>query len=202
MRRILPSLALGLVLAVAAIALPGCTHYAGPAHAIEPSTIVENEGWQRVPQMTLVHQSGESDCGLAAVAMVLGRWSRPTGLAEVRASAPPVGEGLRARQVRDLLRARGLRAFVIEGSLADLEHEIAAGRPVVVGTLKRLTDRTARSHYEVVVAIHRDRHRVVTLDPSLGWRETTYEGFESEWKLSGHTAIVALPPGEWHYAAR
>ncbi len=176
---------------------PGCVHYAGPSRATSPSEIAEGDGWQRVPQMMLVHQDGDADCGVAAVAMVLARWTRPTGLAEVRASVPPVGAGLRARQMRDALRARGLRAFVIEGSLADLEHEIAAGRPVVVGTLKRLSDRQARTHFEVVVAIHPARHLLVTLDPSLGWRESTYAGFESEWSLSGHTAIVTLPPPEW-----
>lgn len=200
-RRILPSLALGLALAFVALATPGCVRYTGPAHAIEPSTIVAGDGWERVPQMALVRQVGEADCGVAAVAMVLARWTRPTGLAEVKASAPPIGRGLRAGQVRDLLRARGLRAFVIEGHIEDLEHEIAAGRPVVVGTLKQVSDRKARSHYEVVVAIHRERRRVVTLDPSLGWRESTYEGFESEWKLSGHTAIVTLPPPEWKLTA-
>jgi ABC-type bacteriocin/lantibiotic exporter with double-glycine peptidase domain len=200
LHRALPSLVLGLALAFAAVALPGCVHYTGPAHAISPSTISEGDGWKRVPQMALVRQEDESDCGVAAVAMVLARWTRPTGLAEVRASAPPVGSGLRAGQVRDMLRSRGLRAFVIEGRIDDLVHEIEAGRPVVVGTGKMVSDRRARSHFEVVVAIHPARRQVVTLDPSLGWRESSYEGFESEWKLSGHTAVVALPPGEWHYA--
>jgi len=196
--RITPALvALALTLAAA-----GCTHYAGPARPIEPSTIVENDGWRRVPQMMLVRQRDASDCGVAAVAMVLARWSRPTGLAEVRAAAPPVGNGLRARDLRDLLRARRLRAFVIEGRMADLEHEVAAGRPVIVGTLKRLSDRRARSHFEVVVALHPERKLVVTLDPSLGWRQSSYAGFEAEWALSGHATIVTLPPGEWQYAAR
>src|SRR5690242_19662488 len=95
-RRLLPSLALGLALALVAVATPGCVHYTGPAHAIEPSTIVEGDGWERVPQMALVRQVGEADCGVAAVAMVLARWTRPTGLAEVKASAPPIGRGLRA----------------------------------------------------------------------------------------------------------
>ena len=182
---------LGLLVLLGASA---CVRYAGPARSIEPSQIVAGDGWQRVPQMTLVRQHGDADCGAAAVAMVVGRWTQPTGVAEVRASAPPSQGGLRARDLRDLLRARGLRAFVIAGSFADIEHEVGAGRPVVVGTLKRLSDRRARSHFEVVVAIHPARRLVVTLEPALGWRQSSYAGFESEWAGSGHTAIVTLPP--------
>ena len=184
------------LLALLALALSSgaCVHYSGATTPIAPETIVAEDGWTRVPQMMLVQQEGDADCGVAAIAMVLGRWTRPTGLAEVRAAAPRVGKGLHAGELRDVLRARGLRSFVIAGTLADLEHEIRAGRPVVVGTIKPLSDRQARSHFEVVVAIHPERRLVVTLDPSLGWRQASYAGFEREWAGSGKTAIVTLPP--------
>jgi predicted double-glycine peptidase len=182
-----------VVVALCAALAGGCVRYAGPARTISPSEIAESDGWRRVPQMTLVRQQHDAECGVAAVAMVLGRWLGPTDLASVLASVPTLGKGLRARQIRDLLRARGLRSFVIAGTFADLEHEVSAGRPVVVGTLKRLSDRTARSHYEVVVAVHPERQLVVTLDPSLGWRQSSYAGFDSEWSLSGRTTIVTLP---------
>jgi ABC-type bacteriocin/lantibiotic exporter with double-glycine peptidase domain len=178
---------------LAVLTAGGCVRYAGASQPISPDHLA-GEGWQRVPDMELVRQEAEADCGAAAVAMVLARWIAPTTVADVRAKAPPIGKGFNARVLRDLLRGRGLRAFVIEGRIGDLEHEVSAGRPVVVGTLKPLSDKEARAHYEVVVAVHPQRKLVVTLDPALGWRQSSYAGFEKEWSGSGHTAIVTLPP--------
>jgi predicted double-glycine peptidase len=186
----------GLPFAIAFVAVlmaGGCVGYVGASRPISPDHVLAGEGWQRVPDIELVRQEGEADCGAAAVAMVLSRWTTPTTVAQVRADAPPMGKGFHAQVLRDLLRGRGLRAFVIEGKMTDLEHEVGAGRPVVVGTLKPVSNDKARAHYEVVVAVHRQRKLVVTLDPALGWRESSYAGFEKEWSGSGHTAIVALP---------
>lgn len=173
----------------------GCSpRYIGPSRPIEPAALAIADGWTAVPNMKLVAQQESFDCGTAAAVIVLRRWELPATLAELASIAPKVDQyGLRARDVRDLLRARGLRSFVIEGHVTDIEHEITAGRPVVVGTLKRISDQRVRSHFEVVAAVNIERRRIVTLDPALGWRQSSYVEFEQEWSLSHHATIVTLP---------
>jgi hypothetical protein len=107
------------------------------------------------------------------------------------AKAPP--GGATARGLRDELRRHRMRAYVLDGTLVDLERELTAGRSVIVGTIKQVGD-TQVSHFELVVALHRDQRRVVTLDPAAGLRESPLAGFEAEWARARHTTIVALPP--------
>jgi hypothetical protein len=180
-----------------AAALTGCAGYRGPGRAVEPG-VLRAPGWLPARSTPLLRQRRPDDCGLAAAAMVLHAWHR-AGWSAVRAAQPP-RRGLRARELRDLLRRHGLRAFVIAGTLTDLEHELGAGRPVVVGTIKRVERRRARRHFEVVVAVHPAQQRIVTLDPAAGWRQFSYRGFLEEWSPSGHTMVVALPgtPGGQH----
>lgn len=183
-----------LIAALATVVLAiGCApYYAGSARRFDP-TELSAPGWVRVTGMREIRQDGASDCGPAAVAMVLARWDRPVELAALRRQIPVPDGGLKANDLRTLLRAHGLRAFVVEGAMADLEHELAAGRPVIVGTVKPVDRRTVLHHFEVVVALHADSGRVVTLDPSGGWRELSVDEFTVQWAASGHTAVVALP---------
>jgi hypothetical protein len=143
----------------------------------------------RVDGVREVRQRERDDCGVAAVTMVLSRMAP-----EASPPAPrvPAG-GLRAGELRDLLRDEGLRAFVIEGTVADLEHELAAGRPVIVGTITPISRKKAFHHFEVVVAYHREERRVATIDPAAGWRIHGLDDFVARWGASGHTAVVALP---------
>jgi hypothetical protein len=177
---------------VAALASACAGGYQGPARSVSPA-VVEQPGWLRAERVGFVAQRGEEDCGLAAAAMIVAHHGGGHG--DLLRRAPPPG-GLSALRVRTLLRQHGLRAFVIAGELADLEHELAAGRPVVVGTVKRVDRRRGRPHYEVVVALDPVRRQVVTLDPAVGWRQSSYAGFLSEWGPARRTAIVALPPPE------
>jgi ABC-type bacteriocin/lantibiotic exporter with double-glycine peptidase domain len=170
----------------------GCVrHYAGTARLFDPAELA-GPGWVYAPGMREILQEDKDDCGPATVAMVLARWERATTLEELRRTPVPDG-GLTAADLRTLLRDHGLRAFVIEGSVADLEHELSAGRPVIVGTVKPVDQRRSLRHFEVVVAIHHDAGRVVSLDPSGGWRELPLATFVEQWAASGHTTVVALP---------
>ena len=148
---------------VVVVAGPGCVRYTGPARSVSPAA-VESPGWLRATGVPVLRQRGAEDCGRAAAAMVSGRW-RP-GVA-LPAGKVPRG-GLRGVDVRQLLRAQGLAAFVIKGELADLEHELGLGRPVIVGTVKALSDGRALTHFEVMVALHPEQHQMVTLDPATG----------------------------------
>ena len=174
---------------VVVVAGPGCVRYTGPARSVSPAA-VESPGWLRATGVPVLRQRGAEDCGRAAAAMVSGRW-RP-GVA-LPAGKVPRG-GLRGVDVRQLLRAQGLAAFVIKGELADLEHELGLGRPVIVGTVKALSDGRALTHFEVVVALHPEQHQVVTLDPAAGWRQSSYQGFVSEWSRARYSAVVTLGP--------
>jgi len=180
---------LALALALGAGCVP---RYAGLARAFDPAELA-GDGWVRARGVPQVRQQGLDDCGPAAVTMVLGFWQLPANLDQVRKQLPIPDGGLRAVDVRTLLRRRGLRAFVIEGTIADLEHELAAGRPVIVGTTKAVDRRRVRSHYEVVVAYHPGERRIVTLDPAAGWQVSPLDGFLLEWGASERTTIVALP---------
>lgn len=179
-----------VIAAVLAAAIgAGCVQrYTGPARDFDPA-LLRDDGWVRVDGVPEVRQDDVDDCGPAALAMVLGYWQRTPRLGDLEI---PKG-GMHAADLRTVLRDHGLRAFVIEGSIADLEHELAAGRPVIVGTMKAVSRKKVRSHYEVVVAYHPVEKRVVTLDPAAGWRVTPLDGFLIEWGASENTAIVAVP---------
>ncbi len=183
-----------LIAAIVTVVLAGgCVrHYAGTARVFDPAELAD-PGWIRVAGMREIRQDDEDDCGPAAVAMVLARWQRATSLEQLRERIPVPEGGLVAADLRTLLRDHGLRAFVLEGSMTDLEHELAAGRPVIVGTVKPVDRRRALRHFEVVVALHTGAGRVVTLDPSGGWRELPVDVFAKQWAASGHTTVVALP---------
>jgi ABC-type bacteriocin/lantibiotic exporter with double-glycine peptidase domain len=181
------------VLAVAALTC-ACPRVQTPARDFDPAAMQQDDGWVRVPGVPVVRQRDVKDCGAAVAAMVLGFHRHRVTLDELAREIPIPKQGLAARDVRILLKKRGLRAYVIEGTLADLEHELAAGRPVIVGTTKAISRRRVLTHYEVVVAYHPEKREVVTLDPAEGWRVSPLDGFELEWAASEHTAIVALPP--------
>jgi ATP-binding cassette, subfamily B, bacterial len=181
--------------ALAAALVGGCAApYVGAARSFDPSGLRE-PGWLRARGVPEVRQASLDDCGLAVASMVLGHWGRPRSLEALRATAPVPAGGLAARQVRDLLRQAGLRAFVIAGTMEDLAHELQAGRPLIVGTVKPHDRKKVRAHYEVVVAYHPARQEVVTLDPAEGWRVSPLDGFVREWAAAEHTTIVALPGG-------
>ena len=83
--------------------------------------------------------------------MVLAHFGFPASLAEVVAGSTRDG-GVRAGDLRDLARAKGLSAFVVAGTFADLFEQLGHGRPVRSASPSRYGGR-ALAHYEVVVAI-------------------------------------------------
>ena len=181
-------------LAVATLgALAACTSYTGSARDFAPARLQQEPGWVAVRAPALRTQRTENECGLAAAAMLLDYWQRAVTLEQLRAEAGPLPErGIKASRLRQLVRARGLMAFLVHGKIADLEHELARGRPIMVGLVKPY-GRTGLAHYEIVVAIHRARQIVVTLDPAAGWRQNSFRGFLSEWKPARWLTMVAFP---------
>ncbi len=168
----------------------GC--YTGAARSVSPREIARDPSWLLVRDVPFARQEGDKDCGAAALAMVLQHWGLPVSGAEVRAAHPGSGaRGLRAGELRDFSRARGLEAFVIEGQIADITRELERARPVIVGLGKPHAGKVY-AHYEVVVGLHRARRRILTLDPARGWRESSLEGFAAEWAPARQLLLVVF----------
>jgi ABC-type bacteriocin/lantibiotic exporter with double-glycine peptidase domain len=171
------------VRAWALLALAGC--YAGSARSVAPATVDADPGWVRVRGVPFVGQRGESDCGPAALAMVLRFWG-VAGTLEAAGAAT-------AGELRDFARGRGLQAFLIKGNPQDLRDELARGRPLIVGLGKQVGRKTL-GHFEVLVGYHSGRKSFLTLDPASGWRENSAEGFAREWAVADQLLLIVLPP--------
>jgi ABC-type bacteriocin/lantibiotic exporter with double-glycine peptidase domain len=178
----------------AALSLPGCyTCYTGTATDASARQIAADRSWDIVPGVPFVGQKSDHDCGAAALAMVFSRWFGHESVDVVSALAPSSGAGIRVGALRDLARRRGLEAFVISGTLADLAQQIALGRPVVVGLAKPMSGGRAAAHYEVIVGLNRSRRLILSLDPARGLRQNTLEGFAREWIPTRRVTLIAFP---------
>lgn len=188
----------GSVLALAAGTLPlwlaGCANllYAGSATSMEARELKQEPGWVAVSGVPELRQKGEHDCGITALEMVLRYWGATTE----QPGRPQKGEGerWRAAELRDVARAAGFNAFVVEGKVEDLAHELEQGRPVVVGTAKPTITGEHAAHYEVVIGLNGQTQRVATLDPAAGPRQNSYGGFLEEWLATGSVLLVVIPP--------
>jgi ABC-type bacteriocin/lantibiotic exporter with double-glycine peptidase domain len=165
--------------------------YTGAARDLTPNVWEKESGWIAVERVPLMRQHGLYDCGPTALAMVLSYWypAVPTE----RWTLADSDRRLSAGELRDQARARGLAAFVVEGTIEDIAHELRRKRPVIVGTVKPVGGGKGVSHYEVVVGLHPQTKRIATLDPAAGWRQNTFEEFVKEWAPSGRLLLVVLP---------
>jgi hypothetical protein len=112
---------------------------------------------------------------------------------DIQAANPtPPGRGIRAGALRDFARQQGLQAFLIQGQFEDLDRQLRRHRPVLVGLRKHFQGRTV-AHYEVVVGIHRQQQRILTLDPAHGLRVNSREGFAAEWAAAGQVTLIIFP---------
>jgi len=126
--------------------------------------------------------------------MVLGRWGIPDAAPEIRAAVPSSDEhGAAAGALRTFARDKGLRAFLISGAPSDLEHELRAQRPVLVGLVQRYSGARALTHYEVVIGLDTTTRRVLLLDPARGPREDQLASFDEEWRAAGRLTLVVAP---------
>ena len=154
-----------------------------------------------IDDVRFVPQESEEDCGAAALSMVLARWGIDVPAATLQQEcAVAGGAGLKAADLRDAARRRGLSAYLFAGSLADLEHELGRGRPVIVGLVKSFaTMRVA--HFEVVVGL-RQPEQVAALDPQRGLVCDSLPAFTAEWTATqGATLVVFRPEPKPHFAA-
>ncbi|HSS39977.1 MAG TPA: cysteine peptidase family C39 domain-containing protein, partial [Polyangia bacterium] len=151
---------------LAALVLAAASCYAGEAHDVSPrraAALEADPAWKFVRGVPFIAQREDSDCGPAALAMVLSHFGVKTSLAEVAGLSPPDKVGVRAGGLRDVARAKGMEAFVVEGTFNDLIDQLSRDRPVLVGLAKPIIGGRALAHYEVVVGIDRADKKIVTL---------------------------------------
>ncbi|MBI3855572.1 MAG: hypothetical protein HY293_07750, partial [Planctomycetes bacterium] len=166
------------------IALCGCG-YLGSARSWDPASA--SEGFDLLGGLEPLLQRGEEDCGFAVLAMLLRHHG--VGGGESLAAG---GGALTARELRDELRSRGFRAYLIQGEIDDLAHEIRRGRPAIVGLVKPGGDRD-RPHFEIVAGIHEAGGLIAGVDPARGWTLNSFTGFLKEWEPAGRLLLVAAP---------
>lgn len=191
MNRRLQSL-LAAILVTAAV--PGCAVYPGTARPSSYEDLRRDDGWILLEGVPEARQFNRNDCGAASLAMVLGHWGIPAGVADLERECTVAGtEGLLATELRDAARRRGLSAFLFAGTIADIEHELRRGRPLLVGLGKENGD-AFTAHFEVVVGIDVVRGRIAAIDPAIGLTCDSLAGFEGEWKHSKYVTIVMFRP--------
>jgi ABC-type bacteriocin/lantibiotic exporter with double-glycine peptidase domain len=178
---------LALVGMFAACAVP----YKGGARSVQPTQL--DRSWVRAAPTPVIKQKQQSDCGLAALAMVAGAWGRHWTVEELSLRARPGAHGLKLKVLRDIARERGFEAYAIKANRDDLKRELAQGRPVLLGLVLPHDRRSNRNHYEVVIALDPRDGTVVTIDPATGeWMKRSPKILDLEWKTANYAALVVV----------
>lgn len=175
---------------VVLVSLTGCQlPYTGGARPVTPAQL--DSSWLRAAPTPVVRQQQESDCGLAALAMVAGAWGRHWSVDDLAHRIPPSEKGVKLGALRDLARDRGLEAFVVRATPQDLQHELSSGRPVLLGLMLPFDRGHNRSHFEVAVAMNPRDGTIITIDPASGeWMRRSRAVLDVEWKAAGYPALV------------
>ena len=162
--------------------------YTGKSETLRADAFRTEPGWTSIIGVPELRQKTEVDCGPVALTMVTQYWHQGS-----EAPATPIAERVSAGDLRDAARAAGYRAFIVEGTLNDIEHELLERRPVIVGMAKP-TSKGALGHYEVVVGLNKERQLIATHDPALGPRRYSFEAFLTEWIQAGRPLLVVIGP--------
>ncbi len=139
-------------------------------------------------------------CGAAGVAMVMQYWEQHEGRAVQPEADParilstlysPTAHGIYASAIVRYFQQNGYRAFAFAGNTADLERQLAQGRPLLVA-LK--PDSGSSLHYVVVAGLDEPQQLVLVNDPAQ--RKLLKEDmsqFERDWRAAGNWILLAVP---------
>jgi ABC-type bacteriocin/lantibiotic exporter with double-glycine peptidase domain len=139
----------------------------------------------------------KNGCGPASIAMIMEYWQKQQrapasgDAAEVLRTLVPDRDGVRAADMLRSFEQHGYRAFAYAGDWADLEHQLAQGRPLIAA----LQPAGGRSLHYVVVAGVDDAEQVVLLNDPAQRKllKEAREEFEREWKVTGNWTLLAVP---------
>jgi ABC-type bacteriocin/lantibiotic exporter with double-glycine peptidase domain len=187
---------------LAFVLVVGCRlSYTGGARTVEPTAL--DATWVHAAPTPVVRQAQETDCGLAALAMVGGTWGRRWDVTQLATVMPPGGKGVKLATLRDYARSQGLDAFAIAATTTDLQRELTAGRPVVLGLMLPYDMKHDQSHYEVAIAYKPADGTVITIDPATGkWMTRSKKVLDAEWKAAHYAALVVTGTRDASISAR
>jgi uncharacterized protein YvpB len=140
-------------------------------------------------------------CGSASISMVMQYWNQK----QQRATAPdaepeniqatlfsPAARGIFASRMREYFQKSGYQAFAFSGTWSDFQHELALGRPLIVGL--QASGARGPLHYVVVVGIDPQQNYIFMNDPAQQkMLRISREGFERQWRATGNWTLLAVP---------
>jgi ABC-type bacteriocin/lantibiotic exporter with double-glycine peptidase domain len=170
----------------------GCQLVGLPGSA--PEALRTDPGWVLVPDLKLVAQRGRHDCGVAALATVIEYWQPTTTTASLAAAIGPAenAQGVAAGRLREVALHHGLNAFLIEGTVDDLMHELGQRRPVILG-LVGVDHGRVYGHYDVVAGVNPARRLFLIADPRGAWRQVRADDLLTVWRPARQLALVIFP---------
>jgi ABC-type bacteriocin/lantibiotic exporter with double-glycine peptidase domain len=180
------------ILAAAAVLAAGCQ--LGGIRSSAPEHLRQDPSWVLVPEVKLIPQESSDDCGVAALATVINYWQPDTAAGDVARSLGPIveGGGIEAGRLRSVAKARGLNAFLIEGTVDDLAYALVRFRPVIVGVVADEGGRTY-GHYDVVVGMNLRRRLFLVGNPGGTWRQVPFDDLFSRWRRAHQLALMIFP---------
>ncbi|SPE20164.1 Peptidase, C39 family [Candidatus Sulfotelmatomonas gaucii] len=144
-------------------------------------------------------------CGAAGVAMVMQYWEQHQGRSVqpeanpariLRALYAPTAHGIYASAMVRYFQQNGYRAFAFAGQTADLERELAQGRPLLVALRP---GSGASLHYVVVAGLDQPQQLVLINDPAQRkLLKKDISQFEREWNAAGRWTLLAVPETSSH----
>lgn len=135
-------------------------------------------------------------CGPAALTTVLSRSGAAVTLDDIVDKVYlPGRQGSLQVELLAATRTEGRVPYVVDGKLAAIRAELAAGRPVLV--LQNLgVAAIPRWHYAVVVGIDADNGDVILRSGTDRRRVTATRPFLHTWRRAGYWGMVVLAPDE------
>ena len=153
--------------------------------------------WLDVP---FVRQQADG-CGAASISMVMQYWLKKTS-----DRIPPAADvariqrelfnrhakGIYASNMESYFRRNGFRVFAFRGTLQDLRHHLAKGRPLIV--CLQDSGKSGPLHYVVVVGLERQDGVVLVNDPAQRkLLKMDLRNFEARWRPMHNWTLLALP---------